>query len=84
MLAVDVQERPKKVRAFKERLKLNFPILLDPDGRVGSMYGVWSLPTTYLIDRRGDIIGRALGGRNWASKEAFELIEHLLITKPDG
>jgi peroxiredoxin len=82
MLAVDLREGAKKVRAFKEKFKLNFPILLDSDGSVGSMYGVRSIPTTYLIDRRGNVIGGALGARNWASKEAFEFFDHLLITKP--
>jgi peroxiredoxin len=82
MLAVDLREGAKKVRAFKKKFKLNFPILLDSDGSVGSMYGVRSIPTTYLIDREGHVIGGALGARDWASKEAFELFDHLLITKP--
>jgi peroxiredoxin len=84
MLAVDLREGTKKVRAFKERFKLNFPILLDYDGRVGLRYGVRSIPTTYLIDREGYVIGGALGARDWASKEAFELINQLLITKPNS
>ena len=84
MLAVDLQEGTKKVRTFKEKFKLNFPILLDSDGRVSLRYGVRSIPTTFLIDRAGHVIGGALGARDWASKEAFELIDHLLITKPNS
>jgi len=84
ILAVDLQEWIKGVRAFKEKFKLNFPILLDSDGRVGSKYGVISIPTTYLIDREGYVIGGALGARDWASKEAFELINQLLITEPSS
>lgn len=77
MLAVDLREEHSKVKAFKGKLKLSFPILLDPDGTVGLMYAVRSLPTTYLIDREGYMVGGALGARNWASKEAFELFDHL-------
>ena len=84
ILAVDLQEGTNKVRALKEKFELHFPILLDSDGRVGFMYGVRSIPTTYLIDREGYVMGGALGARNWARKEAFELIDHLLITKPDS
>jgi peroxiredoxin len=83
MLAVDLREGAKKVRAFKERFKLNFPILLDSDGEVALKYGVFSIPTTYLIDREGHVIGGTLGARDWASKEAFELFDHLLITTPN-
>lgn len=82
MLAVDLREGAKKVRAFKERFKLNFPILLDSDGRVGSEYGVRSIPTTYLIDREGYVVGGALGARDWGSREAFELVDHLIKTTP--
>ncbi len=84
ILAVDLQEGTNKVRALKEKFELHFPILLDSDGRVGLMYGVRSIPTTYLIDREGYVMGGALGARNWARKEAFALIDHLLITKPDS
>ncbi len=84
MLAVDLREETKKVRVFQEKFKLNFPILLDSDGRVGLRYGVRSIPTTYLIDREDYVIGGALGARNWASKEAFELIDHRPITKRDS
>jgi len=84
ILAVDLQEGTNKVRVLKEKFGLHFPILLDSDGRVGLMYGVRSIPTTYLIDQEGYVMGGALGARNWARKEAFELIDHLLITKPDS
>ena len=84
ILAVDLQEGTNKVRALKEKFELNFPILLDSDGGVGFMYGVMSIPTTYLIDQEGYVMGGALGARNWAREEAFELIDHLLITKPDS
>lgn len=84
MLAVDLREGTGKVKAFKEDFKLSFPILLDSDGRVGLMYGVRSIPTTYLIDQEGNVIGGALGNRDWASKEAFKFFEHLLNTKPDS
>lgn len=82
MLAIDLREDAKKVRAFKERFKLNFPMLLDSDGSVGSRYGVRSIPTTYLLDGKGYIIGGALGARDWASREAFELFNYLLTAKP--
>lgn len=78
ILAIDLQESAGRVKAFKEDFKLNFLILLDSTGEVGLNYGVMSIPTTYLVDRDGHLIGGALGPRDWASKEAFELIDHLL------
>lgn len=82
ILAVNIKESTKKVKAFQKEFKMNFPILLDSDGKVFSRYGVRLVPMTYLIDREGYMIGSALGTRNWSSEEAFELINYLLIVKP--
>ena len=65
-----------------KKLKVNFTILLDSDGKVASLYAVRSIPTTYLVDREGHLIGDALGARNWASDDAIKLFEHLLKLAP--
>ena len=49
---------------------------------MGLIYGANSIPTTYLIDREGHFLGGALGPRDWATDEAFELINHLLNISP--
>jgi peroxiredoxin len=77
ILAIDIQEDLGSVKAFREQYKLNFPILLDSDGSVGEVYGVRAIPTTYLVDREGYILGFALGPRDWANESAFMLIRQL-------
>ena len=78
ILAVDMQEDSEKVRKFKEKFKLSFPILLDAEGVVASYYGVNAIPATFLIDRAGYLYAAAMGARDWASADAFLLIKHLL------
>ncbi len=78
ILAIDLRESERRVKAFKEEFGLTFPILLDSDGQVGLEYGVRSIPTTYLVDREGFLIGGALGARDWSTKDAFQFIDHLL------
>jgi len=80
MLAVDLREESKQVSKFMRDNKFNFPALID-QGEVGSKYDISSIPTTFLIDKHGKIIGLAVGGRDWSSEEAFNLIEALLETK---
>jgi thiol-disulfide isomerase/thioredoxin len=84
ILAINLGESKAQVKAFKESYSLNFPILLDADSSVGSIYGVISIPTSYLIDRDGYMIGGALGPRDWASEDAFELINSLLKKSPES
>jgi peroxiredoxin len=84
ILAVDLREKPNSVKAFGKKLGLSYPLLLDSDGTVHLDYGIRSIPTTYLVDRQGYLIGSALGPRDWASDESFELINHLLEISSDS
>jgi peroxiredoxin len=66
------------VKPFVEEMQLTFPILLDPTAEVARAYGVRGLPTTYLIAADGQLIGAAVGGRDWFRTEAKALIAGLL------
>jgi cytochrome c biogenesis protein CcmG/thiol:disulfide interchange protein DsbE len=52
---------PKAYQLIAE-LNLTFPILLDSNGTAVSAYRVFSLPTTFFIDRRGIIRDVVVGG----------------------
>lgn len=56
VLAVNIGESDLAVKKYTERLKLEFPILLDSEGEVNSTYGVVNLPATYLIDKDGKLV----------------------------
>jgi peroxiredoxin len=61
-----------------EQLKLTFPVLLDRNSEAAHQYGVRGLPTTYLIDPDGRLIGAVIGAREWYRTEAKALIAGLL------
>lgn len=77
-LAVDIQEAQNSVEHFVSESKLSFPVALDESGRVSSIYGVRSIPTTFIIDRDGMIIATAMGGRNWDTSAVITAFETLL------
>jgi len=54
ILAVNAGERDKTAQYEAERMKLTFPVLLDPEGKVCKSYGRGS-PTTFFIDSNGVI-----------------------------
>lgn len=54
------------------------PAACDPSGRARLEYDVQVLPTTILIDRSGDVLGYARGGRDWSAPAVVELIESCL------
>jgi peroxiredoxin len=79
LLAVSMDHQGEGVaRPFVDNLKLTFPILLDSTSEVGRQYSVRGLPTTYLIDPDGLLIGAVIGARDWYRTEAKALIAGLL------
>lgn len=53
-------------------------IYSDPKGYLAQAYGVRGLPSTFLIDAEGRIVGGMEGPADWASEEAKALIRHYL------
>jgi peroxiredoxin len=84
VLAVDVDESPNVVAKFVKNFRLSFPVLLDTGSEVSSRYGVGGLPTTILVDRRGRVVGAAIGPRDWASPAGRALIRSLLEPQVSG
>ncbi|MBI2524980.1 MAG: TlpA family protein disulfide reductase [Candidatus Rokubacteria bacterium] len=78
ILAVDLDESPKLVAKFMSDFRLSFPAPIDPGSRVAALYRVPGVPTTFLIDRRGRMLGVAVGPREWATPEGRTLIRGLL------
>ena len=59
------------------------PVLLDASGDVtGRLYGVWGPPTVYFVDRKGQLIGRIVGARDWSTPAARTLIQSLIELTP--
>jgi len=83
MVAIDLIEPTRRVKKFFKDNKLTFMSLLDKRGKVGSGYGVKNLPTTFILDREGRIIGQAVGPREWDSKKAIAIFERLIDAGAD-
>lgn len=69
VVAISVDRSASVVKDFLSKTQLDFLILLDPDNEVSRQFKVFSIPTTFIIDRNGIIIERYLGEENWTSPE---------------
>ena len=78
VLGMSVDRNGPAVAPFVKRLGLTFPIGLDPDMVVADQYRVRALPSTFLIDRKGNTVAVAFGAREWDSTAAREVTEALL------
>lgn len=64
---------------FLENLGVqNLTSYLDHSTRLTIEVGAIGLPTTILLNRNGEIVGRTIGPANWDSKDAKRLISALM------
>jgi thiol-disulfide isomerase/thioredoxin len=66
------------VEAFVQEVAVTFPIGLDPSWTTARLYRVLGLPTTYLIDRAGNVVVREVGERDWQDGVSRMAVEGLL------
>ncbi len=80
VLAVNVGEPADRIQAFLDgfRPELTFPILLDSQGEAFQGWGVRGLPKTFVINKRGQVIYEAEGGRDMNSAHIRERLQALI------
>lgn len=55
VVAVNLGEPQEQVQAFAQDNGMDFPILLDPEGRSQSLYPTRGIPTSFILDQEGVI-----------------------------
>ncbi|WP_178862847.1 redoxin domain-containing protein [Thiomicrorhabdus cannonii] len=78
ILAVNLAESAAAISAFLQTHPVNFPVLLDPSGSAVKEWQVFAYPSTYLIDKQGQIRYALFGGTQWDAAEHLTLIEEAL------
>ena len=80
ILAVDMAEESADVSAFlsKHNIKVDFPLLLDPDGTVVEQWMISAVPTTFILDPTGKIRYALYGGLEWDNDEVIGTLNGLM------
>ena len=80
LLAVNVEESTGTVWKFAAKVGIQFPLLLDNDGRTANDWEIDIYPTSFLIDPQGRIRYVAYGPRDWDAPEMIQTIEGMFAT----
>lgn len=67
------------VKQYVEEYEITFPNLHDQASAVAAEYGVRGVPSTFFVNAGGKAVGGVIGPRDWDSKDAHSLVEHLLL-----
>ena len=83
--AVSIDEGDTKdVLSFADGLGLTFDILHDGDGSVQKAFQTFMYPESFLIDRSGVIVKKAIGEHPWSSDANRRIVAELLGVKLDA
>jgi len=80
-ISVDYEERTA-VKAFIDKHRYTFPVLMDPKGITLDLYKVRGIPATILIDKKGRMIGRVISPGDWNHPDIETLLKKLLGPSP--
>jgi len=80
IIAISLDEDRKDAEQFLKKMKVNFEIAYDTTGETAEKYQLDVMPTSYLIDRRGELVHIHKGFKN-SDKASMEAIIKTLIKK---
>jgi thiol-disulfide isomerase/thioredoxin len=78
IVSIDYRETVPSVLEFSKKIPVEFPVLMDLDGQVSYAWKVFSFPSSFLLDRKGNIrysVNRAI---DWNTPEVWKTIDTLL------
>ncbi|MGD8175125.1 TlpA disulfide reductase family protein [Marinimicrobium sp. ARAG 43.8] len=78
LLGVNVEQNTEAAKAFLEKLPVSFPILADPSSEVSRRYQVNAMPTTVVVDARGQVRHVNRGYRPGDEEKYRKQVEALL------
>lgn len=78
IIAVNVDSDPELVKRFLEKYPADFIVAYDAEGKLAEKYQVKGMPSSYLIDKQGNIQVQHVGFREKDKTGMETQIKHLL------
>lgn len=79
MIAVSIDRSDTgQIKNFIKKGGFSFLVLHDKEGSFAELYGVYSIPATFIIDKKGRIAQRVIGSRQWDSSENLAFIRSMI------
>lgn len=76
---ITFRETLELVRRVVRERGYTSPTLIDASGDItGRVYGVFGPPTVYIVDRRGWLVARGVGARDWSGPAARAFVQALV------
>lgn len=84
LISVNYAETPEEIRSFLDMVNVDFPVLIDPGGRVAGQWKVVAFPSTFVIGPDGKIHYGVNAGIHWDTEEVIRQLGQLLPKPSPG
>lgn len=78
IVSVNFKESPQTIREFLKKVKVDFPVLIDQDGKTSAEYEIFSFPSSFLIDANGQIRYSVNAAIEWDDEQIKQQIQTLI------
>jgi len=81
LISVNYAENADTVRDFLKRVKVDYPVLLDSNGRISTDWNVIAFPSTFVVGSDGKIHYGVNAAIAWDTPEVVSKLEDLMPVK---
>lgn len=82
VVGINLDEKVTDAQDFLSKHPVEFSIVADPNKQCAKVFELMAMPTSYLIDRKGNIRHIHQGFRNGETEELRALITQLVLEHP--
>lgn len=84
MISISYKDTQKIMQDFVKEVQVDFPILMDYDGKVSESWNVFAFPSSFLIDANGVIHYSINAGSIWDSPEMLDYLKEVMAIPYKG
>lgn len=77
LISINYADSPAKIREFLKQVRVEFPVLVDPNGKVAQQWNVIGFPSTFVIGKDGRIKYGVNAAIHWDTPEIISTLKDL-------
>ncbi len=78
IVSVNFKESPETITAFFKKVQVDFPVLIDLDGKVANQYEIFAFPSSFIIDAQGKLRYSVNAAIEWDEPQVKEIIDLMI------
>ena len=78
IVSVNFKENPLTVATFLKSVQVDFPVLIDLDGKVANQYEIFAFPSSFIIDAHGQLRYSVNAAIEWDEPHVKDIIDLMI------